>query len=89
LQQVQAERVCARLGGCLGERPRVRCHGTRVAQEVPEPLQRRSLIAPGALPLPSVPQVVRGVLSCGLVYGEAFLGEPSVAVSRQSELQAR
>jgi len=59
-----------------------------MAQEVQAPLQRRSLVAPGALPLRSVSQGVRGVRWCGLVYGEAFLREPSAEVSRQSELQA-
>ena len=60
----------------------------RVPLQVREPLQRRSLVAPGALPWRSVPQGVRGVRGCGLVYGEAWLHEPSADVSRQSARQA-
>jgi hypothetical protein len=59
-----------------------------MAQEVQEPRQRRRIVAPGALPLRSVSRVVRGVLWCGLVSGEAWVREPSAEVSRQSELQA-
>jgi hypothetical protein len=88
LSQVQAELVCALLCRGLCERHRVLCRGASVAQEVQEPLQSRSIVAPGTLPLRSVSQVVLGELWCGLVYGEALLREPSAEVSRQSELQA-
>ena len=88
LSHVQAERVCALVCGCLCERHRVLCHGASVAQEGQEPLQSRSIVAPGALLLRAVSQGVRGVLWDGLVYGEALWREPSAEVSRQAELQA-
>jgi hypothetical protein len=88
LSQVQAERVCVLLRWGLRERHRGLCYGSSTAQEVQEPLERRSLAASGALRLRSVSQVGCGVLWDERVYGETLRREPSAEVSHEAALQA-